>query len=303
MLFHFDRGIRGNVTNLDDAIKMSRVDINTVHGEVVLSTGNATTTRVNQNENLGFKNLESRVVAQLGIRPNNSYTYTTTQNKNSVFFDGYSQAKGIQDRLTSNIEKTAGNFLDQQDLKGNISSGFKTQLESLSKCYKQLQVRVGGFSKLSQKERFNLGSALAEINGLLYRLNNDSVGGINKLDENKFQESTMWLIGKKALYKKAQADAKSDDPSVRESGKRLMKFFEEEALPTEEVAKKNLDALGENLRLLEEFSKSPPENRSDVEKMLNFIQQCALSAWVFNDVAKVLTKKAGFFEKDLVDMI
>ena len=85
MLFHFDRGIRGNVTNLDDAIKMSRVDINTVHGEVVLSTGNATTTRVNQNENLGFKNLESRVVAQLGIRPNNSYTYTTTQNKNSVF--------------------------------------------------------------------------------------------------------------------------------------------------------------------------------------------------------------------------
>ena len=63
MLFHFDRGIRGNVTNLDDAIKMSRVDINTVHGEVVLSTGNATTTRVNQNENLGFKNLESRVVA------------------------------------------------------------------------------------------------------------------------------------------------------------------------------------------------------------------------------------------------
>lgn len=274
---------------------MSRVDINTVHGEVVLSTGNATTTRVNQNENLGFKNLESRVVAQLGIRPNNSYTYTTTQNKNSVFFDGYSQAKGIQDRLISNIEKMAGNFLDQQDLKGNISAGFKTQLESLSKCYKQLQVRVGGFSKLSQKELFNLGSALAEINGLLYRLNNDSVGGINKLDENKFQESTMWLIGKKALYKKAQADAESDDPSVRESGKRLMKFFEEEALPTEEVAKKNLDALGENLRLLEEFSKSPPENRSDVEKMLNFIQQCALSAWVFNDVAKVLINKFIFF--------
>jgi len=50
--------------------------------------------------------------------------------------------------------------------------------------------------------------------------------------------------------------------------------------------------------LWKRFSKFPSAGRDNIEKMLNFIQQCA---WMFNDVAKSL-KNAGFSEKDVVEM-
>ena len=67
---------------------MSKVDVNVVGGAVPFSTGKETTTGRVKNANSVFKSYKSGVVAQSGIRPNNSYTYTATWNKNSVFFDG-----------------------------------------------------------------------------------------------------------------------------------------------------------------------------------------------------------------------
>lgn len=80
-----------------------------------------------------------------------------------------------------------------------------------------------------------------------------------------------------------------------------METYKKKALLTKDVAKENLNALKENMDLLKRFSKFPSAGRDNIEKMLNFIQQCAQSAWMFNDVAKSL-KNAGFSEKDVVEM-
>ena len=111
--------------------------------------------------------------------------------------------------------------MKQPDLKEKISAKFETQLESLSKCYKALDKRVNDsgvrFNKISVKDRFTLGSAIAKINNLVCRLNNDSVGGIDKLSKNKFKKSTMCLIGKEAVYDQAEEDLESKDPATRAS--------------------------------------------------------------------------------------
>jgi hypothetical protein len=60
---------------------MSKVDVNVVGGAVPFSTGKETTTGRGKNVNSVFKSYKSSVVAQSG----NSYTYTATWNKNSVF--------------------------------------------------------------------------------------------------------------------------------------------------------------------------------------------------------------------------
>ncbi len=69
---------------------MSKVDVNVVGGAVPFSTGKGTTTGSVKNANSVFKSHKSGVATQSEIRPDNSYTYIATWNKNSVFFDGYS---------------------------------------------------------------------------------------------------------------------------------------------------------------------------------------------------------------------
>ena len=64
------------------------------------------------------------------------------------------------------------------------------------------------------------------------------------------------------------------------------------------MLKRNLEVLDNNLKCLDKFLKSPALDRSGVEVMLNFLQQCALNAWVFNDIATEL-KEAGISEKDI----
>ena len=51
---------------------MSKADVNVVGGAVPFSTGKETTTGRVKNSNSVFKSYKSGVVAQSGIRPNNS---------------------------------------------------------------------------------------------------------------------------------------------------------------------------------------------------------------------------------------
>ena len=90
--------------------------------------------------------------------------------------------------------------------------------------------------------------------------------------------------------------AKSKNPLERKEGKKFMKKYEEKAFVKRDVLRENLVALDNNLGLLEKFSESKDENRSNVEKMLNLIQQCCLNARAFNDVAKSL-KEVKFSNK------
>lgn len=291
---------------------MSKVDVfNCVRSAIPFPTGNETTTGVSQNENSVSKNYKSGVATQFSveIRPDNSHTYATaTHNKNSVFFDGCSQAKGVENRLTSNIEKTAESFLSQSDLQRKISEKFETQLESLSKCCSALNAKVSDevnrFDELSAEKKFILGSAIAKINDLVCRLSNDSVGGIDKLNANTFKDSTKYLIEVAQRYEDAEIMENSEDRSVRKEGERLKKAIEKEAFITKGVAEENLNALKKNLELLKNFSQFPAPGRGNVEKMLNFIQQCALSAWVFNDVAECLNNDRAkiITEEQLEDM-
>ena len=108
---------------------------------------------------------------KMTIRRDNSYTVAWSEN--SIFFDGYLQAKGAQNRLTSDIKETAKNFLNQGDLQGNIREKFKTQLSSLSKSVEALENKVNEFIKLPLGQRdikrgAKLGHAISETAAILY---------------------------------------------------------------------------------------------------------------------------------------
>ena len=108
---------------------------------------------------------------QMTIRRDNSYTVALSEN--SIFFDGYLQAKGAQNRLTLNIKETAKNFLNQGDLQGNIREKFTTQLSSLSKSVEALENKVNEFIKLPLGQRdvkrgAKLGHAISETAAILY---------------------------------------------------------------------------------------------------------------------------------------
>ena len=193
----------------------------------------------------------------LGIKQNANDCKVSSANTQTVYIDERSQARKVQNRLTSNIGDTASDFLKQPMLKEKISAKFETQLESLSKCYKSLDKRINDigfrFINLSVKGRFTLGSAIAKINNLLCHLNNDSVGGIDKLSTNKFKKSTMCLIGKEAVYDQAEEDLESKDPATRASANNTIKTLEGDGLIDKDVAKKNLNALRDNLQLYKNF--------------------------------------------------
>ena len=121
------------------------------------------------------------------------------------------------------------------------------------------------------------------------------------MKEDKFLGSKMCLAADRDDYKKAKTMAKSKNPLERKEGKKFMKKYEEKAFVKRDVLRENLVALDNNLGLLEKFSESKDENRSNVEKMLNLIQQCCLNAWVFNDDAKSL-EGIGFNENDLENL-
>lgn len=211
------------------------------------------------------------------------------------------QSDVVHNKLTSYIQKTANNFLKQPELENRIGEKFKAQLKSLENCYIHLLIDVKNFNNLEEDKKIALGGAIAKINGLVCRLNNKSVGGINKSQADQFQKSTMCLIRDKKRYESAKAMVKSEDPSEKEEGEDLMKKCEDHAASNKNVVEGNLQALGENLKLLESFSKSPASGRGNIEKMLNLIQQCCLNAWVFNDVAKIL-KTIGYSEESLENL-
>ena len=211
------------------------------------------------------------------------------------------QSDVVHNKLTSYIQKTANNFLKQPELENRIGEKFKAQLKSLENCYWHLLIDVKNFNNLEEDKKIALGGAIAKINGLVCRLNNKSVGGINKSQADQFQKSTMCLIRDKKRYESAKAMVKSEDPLERRQGKELMKKCEDHAANNKNVVEGNLQALGENLKLLESFSKSPASGRGNIEKMLNLIQQCCLNAWVFNDVAKSL-EGTGYLEDSLKNL-
>lgn len=220
----------------------------------------------------------------------NDRKVSSAPNAHTIYIDERSQARKVQNRLTSNIKNTADNFLEKPRLEKQIGKKFETQLESLRKCYDALAERVKDFDKLKDSKRIALGKAITDINDLVYRLNNESVGGINKIKRDEFRSSIMCLKGKEILYKQAKADANSEDPSVRKEGEKTKKKLEKEVFDNKDLLEKNLNALGKNLDLLKQFSEFPSVRRSNIEKMLNLIQQCSLNAWVFNDVAENLRK-------------
>lgn len=90
------------------------------------------------------------------------------------------QSDVVHNKLTSYIQKTANNFLKQPELENRIGEKFKAQLKSLENCYIHLLIDAENFNNLEEDKKIALGGAIAEINGLVCRLNNKSVGGINK---------------------------------------------------------------------------------------------------------------------------
>lgn len=264
----------------------------------VLFQTNSENGRVKQNEDYMLINSKPNgKLNALGIKQNaNVCKVSSASNTQTVYIDERSQARKVQNKLTSNIKSTADNFLKQLGLEEQIGKKFKTQLESLRKCYGALESKAKHFTGMSIDDRFALLKAITDINDLVYRLNNKSVGGINKLKEDKFLGSKMCLAADRDDYKKAKTMAKSKNPLERKEGKKFMKKYEEKAFVKRDVLRENLVALDNNLGLLEKFSESKDENRSNVEKMLNLIQQCCLNAWVFNDVAKSI-KEVKFSNK------
>lgn len=269
----------------------------------VLFQTNSENGRVKQNEDYMLINSKPNgKLNALGIKQNaNVCKVSSPSNTQTVYIDERSQARKVQNKLTSNIKSTADNFLKQLGLEEQIGKKFKTQLESLRKCYGALESKAKHFTGMLIDDRFALLKAITDINDLVYRLNNKSVGGINKLKEDKFLGSKMCLAADRDDYKKAKTMAKSKNPLERKEGKKFMKKYEEKAFVKRDVLRENLVALDNNLGLLEKFSESKDENRSNVEKMLNLIQQCCLNAWVFNDVAKSL-EGIGFNENDLENL-
>lgn len=170
----------------------------------------------------------------------NDRKVSSAPNAHTIYIDERSQARKVQNRLTSNIKNTADNFLEKPRLEKQIGKKFETQLESLRKCYDALAERVKDFDKLKDSKRIALGKAITDINDLVYRLNNESVGGINKIKRDEFRSSIMCLKGKEILYKQAKADANSEDPSVRKEGEKTKKKLEKEVFDNKDLLEKNL---------------------------------------------------------------
>ena len=70
--------------------------------------------------------------------------------------------------------------MKQPELENRIGEKFKAQLKSLENCYIHLLIDAENFNNLEEDKKIDLGGAIAKINGLVCRLNNKSVGGINK---------------------------------------------------------------------------------------------------------------------------
>ena len=131
------------------------------------------------------------------------------------------QSNVVHNKLTSYIQKTANNFLKQPALENQIGKKFKAQLKSLKNCYIHLLIDAENFNNLEEDKKIALGGAIAEINSLVYRLNNESVGGIDKSKKAEFHSSTMYLKEDIETYKKAEIMLSSSNPLVRKEGKKL----------------------------------------------------------------------------------
>ena len=216
------------------------------------------------------------------------------ENANTVAFNRLQAAEDVQKRLTENLRTTSQNFLDQSNLEEKISSKFKPQIESLKRSVNLLKKQIN----LSNSKKVEVGRAIAEIADIVSRFNNDGVGGIDKMWKNGFQFPKKILGIDKEGYEKAKNDLKSSDLKAQKEAVEIIKFLEEKSFSSEELWESNLEVLDNNLKCLDKFLASPALDRSGVEVMLNFLQQCALNAWVFNDIAEKL-EKAGISEKDI----
>ncbi len=241
-------------------------------------------------------NLQIQNVAQLSVIKS-QVSGVVSENANTAVFNSSQSAKNVQKRLTENLKTTSENFLDQGNLQEKISSKFKTQIESLKKGVNLLKNKFEE-KDLSNEQKAKVGHAIAEIADIISRFNNDGVGGINKMWKNSFQFPKKILDADKNDYEGAKDSLKGSDLKAQQEAVETIKILEQKSCSNEGLVKSNLKVLDNNLKCLDEFLKSPVLDRSGVEVMLNFLQQCALNAWVFNDIAEEL-EKAGITKENL----
>lgn len=254
--------------------------------------------KINQTPKTGLQN---------AIKNTNDKSMTDKTSTSSRTVNQRTSVKGkpilVAKTLTENLAPTAENFITQ-DNQNTITTQFKTQIKVLKSTVNYL----GNTIIDNPNKTIQINSAIAAINDLVCRFNNNGVGGINKANSTNELTSSLQIVveahkekynATKTQLTKLEAEEEKGIP-LSEEKKAAKKKFQDtiSCLTTESKGDatlnlNNLVTLGENLEKLENFANqlsdvSNETNGQKLERMLNLIQQTALSAWVFNDINEAL---------------